>query len=44
MQPETTEYEELRNAGLTDEVILMLRSLGASHAAILTWAKNWRQS
>lgn len=37
------EYEELRAAGLSDRAIQMLRNTGATHAAILLWAKENRQ-
>ena len=35
-----SEYDELRSAGLTDHQIKMLRNTGASHRAILLWAKQ----
>jgi hypothetical protein len=34
------EYLELKNAGLTDQQITMLRNTGATHAAILLEAKR----
>ena len=39
------EYDELKSAGLTDQQIHMLRNTGASHAAILMYAKQtaWRK-
>jgi hypothetical protein len=37
-----TEYEELRAAGLSDEQIKMLRNSGATHEAILLYARERR--
>lgn len=34
------EYQELRDAGLTDDVIQSMRNTGATHAAILLWARK----
>ena len=36
----TTEYEELKAAGLSDHNIMMLRNIGASHRSILEFAKK----
>lgn len=36
----STEYEQLKSAGLSDHNITMLRATGATHAAILHWAKD----
>jgi hypothetical protein len=34
------EYRELRAAGLADEQISAMRNTGATHAAILLWARR----
>ncbi len=36
----TTEYEELKAAGLSDQNIMMLRNIGTSHRSILAFAKK----
>ena len=38
------EYTELKDAGLTDDQIRMLRNTGATHAAILFYAKKMREA
>ena len=37
--PGLTEYQQLRAAGLSDAQITMLRNTGATHAAILMYAR-----
>lgn len=39
-----SEYEELKDAGMTDNNIRMARNAGASHKAILLWAKRYRRA